>query len=161
VSRRSPIPGDLKGELGAQLARLGGSQGAPLDGIVAAWAGAVGPAIAANAWPARSARDGTLIVHTSSSVWSHELTQLEAELRDRLGEAAPERMRFVVGPVPETDRSVVADVEQTIASATDAELGAAAEIAQGIEDPELRGRVEAAAARSLAAARSRGPNRPV
>ena len=48
-----------------ELSRFGPATGmAPL---VEAWARAVGPEIARNAWPARIARNGTLHVHTSSS----------------------------------------------------------------------------------------------
>ena len=39
---------------------------------VAAWPSAVGEEIARNAWPARFARDGTLIVNTRDSVWAFE-----------------------------------------------------------------------------------------
>ena len=58
-----------------------------------------------NAWPARLARDGTLHVNAGSSAWAFELQQLESEivgqLRDVLGKAAPARLRFVPGRLPE------------------------------------------------------------
>ncbi len=70
-----------------ELGRLG--PGGGMAAIVKAWPRAVGPAIAENAWPARVARDGTLHVATSSSVWAFELLQLERELLERLaGELA-------------------------------------------------------------------------
>jgi len=86
-----------------ELARFG-PQGAMGD-VVAAWPDAVGAGIAAEAWPARIARDGTLTIATSSSVWAFELTQLEATVRERLaaalGDGAPKRLRFVPGRLPE------------------------------------------------------------
>ena len=73
--------------------------------LVAAWPDAVGETVAANAWPARLARDGTLHVHAASSTWAFELQQLETEIAGRLREAVPEatpaRLRFAAGPLPE------------------------------------------------------------
>ena len=68
-----------------ELARFGpaGSMG----DVVAAWPAAVGDGIAANAWPARIARDGTLHVNTSSSAWAFELTQLREKIAESLAEA--------------------------------------------------------------------------
>jgi len=86
-----------------ELRRFGGPGG--MAEIVAAWPGAVGPEIARNAWPARLARDGTLYVSASSSVWAFELGHVEAEIRERLGAALdaapPSRLRFAVGRLPE------------------------------------------------------------
>src|SRR3712207_8602350 len=42
---------------------------------------------------ARVARDGTVHVHTSSSAWAFELTQLEGRVREALADAAPPRDR--------------------------------------------------------------------
>ena len=42
--------------------------------------------VAANAWPARIARDGTLHVNTSSSAWAFELGQLAPTILERLSE---------------------------------------------------------------------------
>src|SRR5262249_31368924 len=54
-----------------ELGRFGPIVGmAPL---VEAWPSAVGTEIARNAWPARLARDGTLHVHTTDSIWAFEL----------------------------------------------------------------------------------------
>src|SRR5690348_12204545 len=73
--------------------------------VVEAWPRLVGEQVAANAWPARIARDGTLHVNASSSAWAFELGQLEGEilprLREALGAAAPKRLRFAPGPLPE------------------------------------------------------------
>src|SRR2546427_13058353 len=86
-----------------ELGRFG-TAGSMAD-LVAAWPRVVGETLAANAWPARIARDGTLHVAASSSVWAFELGQLEGEilprLREVLGKAAPRRLKFVPGPLPE------------------------------------------------------------
>ena len=61
--------------------------------------------VAANAWPARIARDGTLHVNTSSSAWAFELGQLApddpraAARGARRG--APKALRFAPGHLPE------------------------------------------------------------
>ena len=72
--------------------------------LLEAWPGAVGEMVAANAWPARIARDGTLHVNTSSSTWAFELAQLAPtiaeRLRQELGESAPKALRFAVGHLP-------------------------------------------------------------
>lgn len=147
------IDRDVRRELG----RFG-----PVDGdmvaIVRVWPEAVGETVARNAWPARLARDGTLHVNASSSTWAFELgrlaeTMLEG-LRARLEAAAPPRLKFVPGPLPEP---VPAAAEQ--GSATQFEVGAddrlaGAELAAAIEDDELRELVARAAAASLARARS-------
>jgi hypothetical protein len=124
--------------------------------IVAAWPAAVGETIAANAWPARLARDGTLHVATSSSAWAFELTQLAGEvvtqLRCELPGTAPEHLRFAPGPLPETspaapDRNRAQPLEPTLAEAREARSWAAR-----IESEELRKTVEKAARASLARA---------
>ena len=155
------IPGSIEGEIQAQLGRLGRSQHGALGELAQAWPTAVGPAIAGNAWPARRTRDGTLVVHTSSSVWAQELTQLEEELRLRLAEAAPPRIRFVVGPVPEPGRPTATEVRRSIHKPTDEDRAVGRRIAQSISDSELRTLVAEAAAHSLAAGRVPGRNRAV
>ena len=69
---RRSLPEPLGGDVRRQLARLGPA-GDTVE-IAAAWPAAVGRAIAANAWPARVSRDGTLHVSTSSSTWAFELS---------------------------------------------------------------------------------------
>jgi hypothetical protein len=145
-----------------ELARVGPAGG--IGDVVAAWPEAVGPAIAGNAWPARIARDGTLAVSTSSSVWAFELTKLEAEIRGRLGERlaekAPPRLRFAVGRLPERvpDESVTTSSRPV--PTVDSEARRAGEkIAAPIEDEELRALVARAAAASLAARRGPADNR--
>ena len=122
--------------------------------IVKVWAAAVGEQIARNAWPARVGRDGTLFVHTSSSAWAFELAQLEADIRKRLGSAAPATLRFAPGPLPEPDLTEAeqAALRPVQPSAEDAET--AARIAAPIDDEMLRKLVARAAAASLAKARN-------
>jgi len=141
-------------EVRRELGRFG-SAGAMTD-VVAAWPGAVGETVAANAWPARIARDGTLHVNASSSTWAFELQQLEGEIKGRLrqslGEAAPGRLRFAPGPLPEA----ALDTEQTARrpppEPTLEHARAAHELAAGIASENLRKTVEKAARMSLASA---------
>ncbi len=138
-----------------ELGRFG-PVGAIAD-VVAAWPEAVGPAIAANAWPARSGRDGTLTVTTSSSVWAFELTRLEQDVRARLTERlagnAPSRLRFVVGRLPErgSDEAVTTS-HRPVPKVTHEHRRAGEEIAAPVENEELRALVARAAAASLARA---------
>ncbi len=134
------------------LARLGPA-GAIAE-TAAAWPRAVGPGIAANAWPARLGRDGTLHVNVSSSAWAFELTQLEAKvresLRERLGAEAPQRLRFTVGPLPEGGAERVKEACREVPKVSSAAAAAGERIAAPIEDPELRSLVARAAAVSIA-----------
>ena len=135
-----------------ELRRFGPAAG--MTEIVSAWPGAVGEAIARNAWPARLARDGTLHVHTDSSLWAFELAQhaptILGRLRAELAELAPKALRFVPGPLPE-DASTAARERRPSAPAPGAEDRArAAALAAGIESEELRNLVARAAAASLA-----------
>jgi hypothetical protein len=141
---------DVRRELG----RFGGA-GVMTD-LVAAWPGAVGETVAANSWPARIARDGTLHVAASSSTWAFELQQLEVEiagrLRDVLGDHAPVRLRFAPGPLPErpvpaSAQARPAPPEPTLEQAREAHAWAAP-----IESEDLRKSVEKAARMSLARA---------
>ena len=127
--------------------------------LVAAWPAAVGAAVARNSWPARIGRDGTLHVNASSSAWAFELAQLEPTLVDRLrealGAAAPPRIRFVVGAIPELAPPSEQTEVTAVARATAADRAQAAELSSGIEDEELRKLVQRAAAASLARDRAR------
>ena len=151
------LPEPIGSEVRRELARFG-----PLGDmaeIVAAWPTAVGPAIAANAWPARVARDGTLHVATRSSAWAYELTQLTssvlAQLRERLGETCPTALRFAVGHLPEPGTEGETE-EKTVAPKPTAEqIAEAAKLTSEIEEESLRETVARAAAASLAA--SKGP----
>ena len=92
------------GDSHATSSRASAPQGG-MPELLAAWPEAVGPMVAANAWPARIARDGTLHVNTSSSAWAFELGQLAPtileRLSEKLGESAPKALRFAVGHLPE------------------------------------------------------------
>jgi len=140
-----------------ELGRFGTS-GAMAD-LVGAWPEAVGETVARNAWPARLSRDGVLHVNADSSAWAFELQQLESEIAERLreilGEAAPSRLRFVPGRLPEPlappeERRVKPLPEATLEQAREAR-GWAAEI----ESEDLRKSVEKAARASLARAADR------
>lgn len=150
MSGLEPIGADVKRELG----RFGPA--ASMAEVVAAWPGAVGEQIALNAWPARISRDGTLHVATSSSPWAFELTQLEGEirrrLRDAVGEAAPERLRFAVGHIPETGSDSAPKEKRAVPRVSEALAAEGERIAASIEDPALREVVARAAAASLATA---------
>jgi hypothetical protein len=136
----------------AELSRFGPQ--ANVGRVAEAWPAAVGEQIARNAWPARIARDGTLHVNTSSSAWAFELAQLESDVRSRLGDLAPPRLRFAPGPLPEalTGADGVARARRPEPAADDRRRAAA--LAAPIEDEKLRNLVARAAAVSLATARS-------
>jgi hypothetical protein len=150
----------------AVLEELGrfGTAGAIGD-VVAAWPEAVGAAIAENAWPARLARDGTLVVTASASVWAFELTKLEetirARLRERLGDRTPPRLRFAVGRLPERGAEPVPASSRTVPEVSEAARRAGREIAADIENQELRELVARAAAASLARRPRDAADRPL
>lgn len=94
MSRR-PAPRPAAGALRAALDRA-----APKTRLAAAqavWADAVGERVAAAAEPV-SESGGTLVLACSDPVWAQELDlmqeQLLARLRERLGERAPQALRF-------------------------------------------------------------------
>jgi hypothetical protein len=141
-------------EVRHELRRFGGAEG--MSDIVTAWPKAVGETVAANAWPARLARDGTLHVNAGSSTWAFELQQLEAEiaerLRDLLGKAAPGRLRFAPGPLPEPLVEAPPASQKVPPEPTLDQARTAHELAAPIASEELRKSVEKAARMSLAAA---------
>ena len=139
----------LAADLARELARFG-PQGAIGD-HAAAWPRAVGDAIARNAWPARVARDGTLLVHTVDAVWAFELTQRAADIAARVGVPA---VRFAPGPLPAPgeDAPPATAAPAVVPRREDVERAAA--LAASIEDEELRALVARAAAASLARAAS-------
>ena len=142
-----------------ELGRFGPASG--MADLVTAWPDTVGEQIARNAWPARIARDGTLHVATSSSAWAFELTQLEATLRERLidalGDAAPPRLSFAPGRLPELSAEPF-NGPRTPPPAPSAEVRAEAErLTAEITDTELRKLVAKAASASLARAVSDRP----
>ena len=134
--------------VGRELARFGPAAGmAPL---VEAWPVAVGAEIARNAWPARLARDGTLHVHTTDSIWAFELKSRAEEIRGRLGEHAPPRLAFAPGQVPEL---LAAPVETAVKAAVEPmpeHVARADSLARVIRDEELRKVVAKAIALSFA-----------
>ena len=154
-----PLGDDVRRELG----RLGPA-GAIAD-VVAAWPEAVGPAIAANAWPARISRDGTLHVATRSSTWAFELTQLTASIQERLAGAldppAPTSLRFAPGRLPEPGAEDVKEEKRTVPTPSPAAAAAGREIASEIENPGLREAVARAAAASLRTADAGPSDRPL
>jgi hypothetical protein len=141
------ITGDVKHE----LSRFG-AQGA-MPEIVEAWPEAVGAMVAANAWPARIARDGTLHVNTSSSSWAFELGQLAAEIAAKLaaalGEKAPNALRFGVGHLPEPAAPESEEARTEVPEPSPEALELASAMAAAIEDEELRKKVEKAVALGL------------
>jgi hypothetical protein len=114
----------------------------------------LGEQIARNAWPARVARDGTLHVNTSSSAWAFELGQLEAEIRTRLGELAPPKLRFAPGPLPEPLTSAADTLQASGPRPTSEDRLEAADLTRPIDDEKLRKLVARAVAASLAGGRS-------
>jgi hypothetical protein len=157
------LPDPIGSEIRRELERFGAAGN--LGEIVAAWPAAVGPAIAANAWPGRVARDGTLHVATGSSAWAFELTQLSgdvlARLREHLGEACPPALRFAVGPLPERGAEGEEVLDRTVPKPTVEQAEASKRIAAAIEDQALREAVAKAVAASLAAAETPPDDRPV
>jgi len=142
----------LADDVRREVSRLGPQ--AEIGRFVEAWPAAVGEQIARNAWPARVSRDGTLQVNTSSSAWAFELAQLETDIRTRLGAIAPKRIRFAPGPLPEPETPTSAGDAARAFRPSPSERKAAASLAAGIGDENLRKLVVRAAAASLARARS-------
>ena len=143
-----------------ELGRVSPSGTNAMIAIVRAWPTAVGDENARRAWPARLARDGTLHVNATDSVWAFQLGLLAEtildRLREELGEATPPALRFVAGPVPEP---AAEPLERRLpkrpqVAAEDARQGRS--LAAAIEDEELRELVARAAAASLAKARLEG-----
>jgi hypothetical protein len=126
----------------AELSRFGPAAG--LGDVVEKWPEAVGEAIARNAWPARIARDGTLHVNTTDSVWAFELAHRATEIAGRLAVA---KVRFAPGPLPADTEH--ASIREPVLP-TEEHRRAAAEIAAGISDENLRESVQKAVSFSLA-----------
>lgn len=143
--------------IGDVLRSAGAESAGALPRIVEAWPAAVGDAIARAAWPARLARDGTLHVATTSSVWAFELASLAEDILSRLatslGSDPPDKIRFAPGRVPEPGAAVPApgDHARPIVEPTD--KAQAAVLTAQLGDPGLREIVARAAAASLARAR--------
>ena len=146
----------IDGEIREALLRFGPQAGMPE--LLSAWPAAVGPMVAANAWPARFGRDGTLHVSTSSSAWAFELAQLGPEILARLtnalGANAPKALRFAVGVLPDPTPEASAEGRTEVPEPTAEAQRRAAELVAGIEDETLRNRMQRAAALGL----STGPS---
>ena len=131
-----------------ELGRFGPAEGmAPL---VEAWPAAVGDVIARNAWPARLARDGTLHVNTTDSIWAFELKSRAEEIRARLGEHAPPLLAFAPGPVPERVPTRVEDSPGRPVEPSPEHLEKADSLTRVIRDEKLRNVVAKTVALSLA-----------
>jgi hypothetical protein len=139
----------LGDEVRSELSRFGPQAG--MAELLERWPPAVGAAIARNAWPARIARDGTVLVHAADAVWAFELTQRAPEIAERLG---VERLKFVPGPLPEATPEAVETPLEPLPE--DDERARA--VAAPIEDETLRETVQKAVRFALARERH---NRPV
>jgi hypothetical protein len=120
--------------------------------VVEAWPTAVGDTIARNAWPARLARDGTLHVNTTDSIWAFELKSRAEEIRTRLGKHAPPRLAFAPGPIPEPLPTADEMAPPTPPEPLPEHVAQAASLTREIRDEELRKVVAKAAALSLSRA---------
>jgi hypothetical protein len=151
----------LDAEVRRELSRFG-----PIEGdtaaVARAWPAAVGATVARNAWPARIARDGTLLVHTASSTWAFELGRLAetilSQLRETLGAATPRALKFAAGPLPEASAEAPGGGAGTALLSSPERRAEAAEIASAITDDDLRRLVARAAAASLSRADRRHPD---
>jgi hypothetical protein len=142
----------LADEIRRELERFGPS--ARIQALADAWPGAVGAENARRSWPARVSRDGTLHVHAADSVWAFELTQLEPEIRRRLGALAPPRIRFAPGPLPEADDDAFSAPHTGVVRPSNDDRRTGDALAAPIADEKLRKLVAHTAAASLARARS-------
>lgn len=93
--RRAPRP--AKGAFQAALQQA--APQTPLAAVQASWATAVGERLAAAAVPVAE-RSGTVTVECADAVWAEELNLMQEALLERLreavGEAAPQALRFRV-----------------------------------------------------------------
>jgi hypothetical protein len=149
VPRAWREPERIGGAVRRQLARFGDA--GRLGEVVEAWPGAVGELVARNAWPARIARDGTLVVHTKDAVWAFELGHRSADILGRLDKGL-RAVRFLAGPIPEATVEAGDTAAPAPPRATAGQLEQAAALTAGIADEELREQVARAAAASLARA---------
>ncbi len=93
----------VRGLVGSVLEDLGLGEVARAARVSEHWAEAVGPEVARHSRP-EGMRNGVLEISADSSVWCQHLQmnrpRLLAALRERLGEDAPEDLRFRVGYNP-------------------------------------------------------------
>ena len=133
----------------AELSRFGAQAG--LADVVEAWPGAVGEAIARNAWPSRIGRDGTLHVNTADSLWAFELGHRSSEIAGRLG---VESIRFAPGPLAAAE---AAPPRQRPVEPSQEEAAEAARVAADVGDENLRKTIEKVVGLSLARSRANRP----
>lgn len=92
-------PARLGGLVQQVLAELGYDSQSPALQLMRGWRGLVGPEAAPHCEP-WALSGAVLEIRTDSPAWSHQLQLRQAELlealRDLLGEAAPQRLRFRV-----------------------------------------------------------------
>lgn len=129
------------------LAELpGATAGGAVRLIGRAWPEAAGVAVAAHTWPARVARDGTLVVHCSSATWVSELALMSGlvarRLQDALGEPEPRQIRFRLGPMP--SRIDLAPAARAVPEPDARTRAQAARLAAPVADEALRAAVERA-----------------
>jgi len=143
----------LDGALRGALRSAGVPDAGALAEVTQAWPAAVGDAIARAAWPQRIARDGTLLVATTSSAWAFELGLLADEILRKLAVAvpasAPTAVKFAAGPIPAAPAALPA-VAATPPSADEETRRLAEQLTAGMDDEELRTTIARAAAASLA-----------
>lgn len=115
----------------------------------AAWPAAVGPDIARRTEVVALDR-GILRIKVPDAGWQRSLLRMRGDILARLrsvaGGAAPRGLGFVTGPVAHAPQAAPAPTVAPPAPAPPA----VSEAAAGIDDPEIRARFEAAAARYLA-----------
>ncbi|MFL5945460.1 MAG: DciA family protein [Gaiellaceae bacterium] len=125
--------------------------------LVEVWPAAVGDVIARNAWPARIARDGTLHVNTTDSIWAFELTSRAEEIRSRLGARPPARLAFTPGPIPEPAEDASGSLPQPPEQPSEEHRAAAEALTRDIRDDGLREVVAKTVAFSLSRASNSRP----
>jgi hypothetical protein len=150
----------LDGSVRGALRGAGVPDAGALAKVTRVWPAAVGDAIARAAWPQRIARDGTLLVATSSSAWAFELGLLADEILAKLaaavGDGAPVAVKFAPGPIPSPPAPPVSESLRPPVVDDDTRL-LAEQLTSAMGDEELRETIARAAAASLArAASSRG-----
>src|SRR3954453_14773283 len=147
-------------EIRDELARFGPQAGMPE--LLERWPAVVGEAIARMAWPARIAKDGTVHVNTTDSIWAFELGQQAREIAERLdgpprrfapGPLRVPRLRSAPGPRPEPDEDPAAPALEP----TPEDEERACALASVVSDEMLRKSVQKAVRLSLARERRDRP----
>jgi hypothetical protein len=147
----------LDGTVRGALRGAGVPDAGALAEVTRVWPAAVGDAIARAAWPQRIARDGTLLVATTSSAWAFELGLLADEILAKLaaavGDGSPATVKFAPGPVP-SPAAPLAPTAPTAPAVDEETRRLAEELTAGMSDSEVRETIARAAAASLARAAS-------